>query len=276
MYDCVGLICNRHAARGGDYRPNCCFRLANEVAGWTILIETMTRTSNSERDLERYVLSNFWHEPTAPISRDFRAFYERVKSGDLDALFEYYLESLTVANLCPAFYECIGFLLSAGCGRIPRRILRQQDRGGPLESPIIRRKNFEYWHKRLLPAARRTKSWIAKRRAQAKRQGEEIKRGRMWTEYKHEVPPALNPEAAKTFVEAIRKAPDERNLPYSGKPDLIRQDLTFWGKVPKELFMLLAATRPTVMSPSHAARKIACKIANISESSATHKVRRKK
>jgi len=197
-----------------------------------------------------------------PIPEAFEPFYRRALNGDLQALVEYLKESWGRADLGPAFYQCLGYLAAKGFPehvRIVKAILNIHATGGPWKKTPAKRAIYEHWNKiftqqtvkdfdragrpMLGPSvAEEISNWLRATRTRLQESGEAATRHDLWRAYVAERLPALD---ART----------NRTNPY-------RKGL-------RELFWLLAQTQPRV-SPSQAARKVACGIAEISESAISH------
>jgi hypothetical protein len=105
-----------------------------------------------------------------------------------------------------------------------------------------RRAVYRQWNQTLVDPAHDIRDWLRARRRQLRAHGETETRPQLWLAYIAQKLPGL--EASK------------------GSADVYHSGL-------KDLFSLLAKTQPR-LTPSQAARKVACKIAGISESSASH------
>jgi hypothetical protein len=198
-----------------------------------------------------------------PVSEAFKPFYQRALNGDLEALVDYFKESWGRADLGPAFYQCLGYLTAKGFPehvRAVKAILHVHATGGSWEKPPAKLAIYEHWNKKftrqivtsfdnaggpvLGPSlAGEISDWLATARKRLVEAGEIRRRHDLWRAYIAEKLPSLDVRTSQTS-------------PYH--------------KALKELFLLLAQTQPRI-SPSQAARKVACKIAKISESTISHR-----
>jgi len=195
-----------------------------------------------------------------PIPESFRPFYERAHEGDLEALVEYYKESWWRADLGSAFYQCLGYFAAKSFPKhvkIVEAILRINKTGKPPRPRKLatyrhwyetffkteaRRAVYRQRNQALVDPAHDIRDWLRDRRRQLRARGETETRPQLWLAYIAQTLPGL--EASKARADDY----------HSGL---------------KDLFSLLAKTQPR-LSPSQAARKVACKIARISESSVSH------
>jgi len=228
----------------------------------------------------------FWHNPPDP-GPDFAPFYRRALSGDLRALLDFYRTHGT--NPGAAFYQCIGYLAAGGSAeeaKIVQKIASINLRGGPQRSGWAKRESVREWEMRLLPPAQFAAEWISQqRKGTPAGRHRPLNRERLWQEY---VDHALHPatpgirqylesgiDAQREFKPIYRisdsghssrkehRAPVLSHGESKARERGMRSHITELGLahgiIPKELFLELARTTPTPVSPSVAVRRFAQK-----------------
>jgi hypothetical protein len=111
---------------------------------------------------------------------------------------------------------------------------------GRKKTPEGQKAEFKYWHAQLQPLAKRAKGWIKKQRHEK----ESMNRSTLWREY-------VGTEASQPHPDEVAGVLQERDSQPPIWPALYLQ----LGIVPRELFMLLAQTKPRTLSPSTAVRQ---------------------
>lgn len=202
--------------------------------------------------------------PASRPSNEFLPYLERALRGDLDALVEFYCNASTPSE--PAFFECLGQLVVRGGGKIIRRIMNKQMwTGKELKAQVyagLRETKTQMFGRRsssasvgplrevyrggLMPVAEKAACWI---KARKKQNGNLLtNREQLWRDYVNE---------SKSLTQC---SSEERGILTDGhwlnsdKPVSHERYLQF-GIVPRQLFLLLAQTRPKSLAPSEAVRQ---------------------
>jgi hypothetical protein len=229
----------------------------------------------------------FWPNPPNP-DPDFAAFYERAMSGDLGALVEFY--RARGSNPGAAFYQCIGYLAARGSAeeaKTVRKILSINLGGGPQLSGSAKRELVREWEKRLLPPAQLAANWISQQRMKERAQNcRRLNREQLWQEYldqnlhpaTHEIRQHLergieaqeriqpqyrisdSAKSSRKKLRALALTPGETKARKRGIRNYITKNWLAYGIIPNELFLELARTTPSRLSPSIAVRRFGRKL----------------
>jgi hypothetical protein len=229
-----------------------------------------------------------WAHPPDP-DPNFGPFYDRALSGDLGALVDFYCGQRFDPGA--AFYQCIGFLAARGTAeetkKIVEKIISINIRGGPQRTGSGRKASIREEERRLLPAAKLAAVWISRRRKRDRAEScPRLNRELLWQEYiDHNLPihtPGIqqsleigieaqngtNPSTESRIptawsAEGLRDlvlTPDSIQTRNRGFRSYITEAGLAHGIAPKELFLDLARTTPSTLSPSIAVRRFARKL----------------
>ena len=229
-----------------------------------------------------------WAHPPDPDS-NFAPFYHRALSGDLRALVDFYCGQ--GFNPGTAFYQCIGFLAARGTAeetkKIVEKIISINIRGGPQRTGSGRKASIREEERRLLPAAKLAALWISRRRRRDRAEScPRLNRELLWQEYIDHYLPLTTPGIRESLEIGIKAqngtqpiyrisnsttwsarglrdlvlTPDSVQTRNRGVGNYIAEAGLAHGIAPKELFLDLARTTPSTLSPSIAVRRFARKL----------------
>jgi hypothetical protein len=220
-----------------------------------------------------------------PIDPEFAPSYEQVLQGKAQAILRYCDEHWEQGNLCGSFYEMLGRLFTLKLYKIADTILRNIERrrvsGWPGE-----RKTYGYWYAKLEVLCRRTRESI---RAALKASPNST-REQLWCAYvsqpawkirskqdrKHH---KLRQQAIRKELLQGRKSATKRATKQpseSGRLITLVNAFGSFNLVPKEVFFDLALTKRDAgrrkfrLTPSDVARRYACQVTSLSESTVSH------
>ncbi len=181
------------------------------------------------------------------IPDGFRPFYERALKGELQALVEYYKESWHRDDLGSAFYQCLGYFAAKSFPqhvKIVESVLRINKTGrGTFNQRPAKLAVYRNWNETYRRSAKGIRKWLKAKRRKLDTEGLVLTRQELWRAYTKD------------------------NLPELDEADVGKDD---YHRGLRELFRLLAQSNPR-LTPSIAARAVACRIAGISQSSVSHK-----
>ncbi|MBZ5701008.1 MAG: hypothetical protein LAN84_04105 [Acidobacteriia bacterium] len=246
------------------------------------------------------------HPLRSPVDVRFRPFYERILKGDLQAIEDYLDENVDRSNLDTSFYELVGRLTEIRrFAVVADQILKDFERRDLLPSD---RDVYRHWYRALKPLCLQARQFIRVARAscptvsrgklwrdyvlqplptvryirfagnadEERLQDEENKRHKelrrlagvellAWSE-------SQTIDSIRSQLEALGCHGRELNILtqsrfHQGQVDRFRP----FNLVPREIFLDLAKTTPGPLTPAFVARHYACRIARISEGTASHK-----
>jgi hypothetical protein len=229
----------------------------------------------------------FWPNPPDP-DPNFAPFYQRVMSGDLRALVDFY--RVRGSNPGAAFYQCIGYLAACGSAeeaKTVQKITNINLRGGPQRSASAKGESVREWERRLLQPAQSAAEWISQQRKRDRAEKHPpLTRERLWQEHVDQNLRAATPgirrhlesgvdsqrgtqpiyrisdstRSSRMELRALVLAQGEVKAKERGIRHHITEVGLAHGIIPKELFLELARTTPTPLSPSVAVRRFARKL----------------
>ena len=234
----------------------------------------------------------------APVDTRFLPYHEQMLKGNANAILDYYLASHGTRELGASFHELLGRLFTVRYFRIADTILSEIERRGVWYAPSAL-DSYRYWYKRLKPLCEKAQAFI--RAAYGKNYAGD--RETLWKNYVFQPLPNVrfiifrgvpdedtlqqreNADQQKKrrsdLEELIRWCETPRKMRLADEPKKpalfqVVNALSPYGLVPKDVFFDLAlskmreAERIILLSPAKVARRYACKIAGISESTASH------
>jgi hypothetical protein len=236
-----------------------------------------------------------FHPLRKPVDPTFAPYYERILDGDPRAVLDYLDTNVPRKQLDASFYEVVGRLETMRFYSVANQILKDIERRGVIGWPT-KRDSYRRWYAAILPFCQRARDFIRK----AYRVSPPENREALWQSYVFQPLPdvrfisfrgqpnedSLQKEENAQHQQARRNTIEEL-LTWSEslqKPSLIDavQKFSPWGFVPKEVFFDLAQTqirlgrRVFSWRPAQIARRCACRIVDISESTASHRNVRKR
>ena len=234
------------------------------------------RKKNTPRNLRKTSTRKAAHPLAARpaqsrLDERFAPYYERVLSGDVEALVGYYKEFGWVEpDLGSAFYECLGYFATSpypAHHSVVRKILKL---GVPLDTTVAKKRIYKSWADTILPMAQAAKKCIR----QARKNQEDLSRNQLWRAYWCEEVPDLKPDQQRKRREQLSRVFDELEIDDSLPLITVLYKCLAWNKIPKKLFFALAQRKPTI-PPSQAVRRFVCELVGISESTISRKSLRK-
>lgn len=236
---------------------------------------TKAEAKESLRTDAHLLVLEFTREPLSlPVDLQFAPFYEELLKGNAEAILRYCDDNWELGNLGRSFYEFLGRLVVVRAYRIAEAILANVERRPVSEMPSERR-TYEFWYKRIKPWCDRARKFIrGTHKSNAQRNRENI-----WTDYcfqpAWEIKTQQDKEHHEIRTRAIRDLIKAHGSAQSTFITTVNEFGSF-GLVPKQIFFDLALTtissgsRAVRFTPAHVARKYACRITGISESTASH------
>ncbi len=220
-----------------------------------------------------------------PIDRQFAPYYEQVLQGNAEAIIRYCDQHWEQGKLSGSFYEMLGRLFTLKFYRIADTILRNIERRRVAGWPS-KRSAYRYWHEKLKPLCDRARDSI---RAALKANPQST-REQCWEKYISEPVWKVNNERDsehhKLRLQAIQtellqgpESATEKAAKQSSKSGCLITLVNAFGSfnlLSREVFDELALTRADSgqrkfrLRPSEVARKYACKITDLSESTVSH------
>lgn len=220
-----------------------------------------------------------------PVDPQFAPYYDEVRHGDAGAIIRYCDKYWEQGNLASSFFEMVGRLFSLKFYSVADLILRDLERR-PVAGWPSKRQAFGYWYRKLKPLCDRGRDFI---RA-ALRLGPDSTRERLWVAYiaqpAWEIRSEQDSEHHIKRQQAIRsellEGPESvanratKQSSESGRTITLVNGFGSFNLLPKEVFFDLALTkfdggRKFCLTPSAVARKYACQIAGLSESTVGHR-----
>jgi hypothetical protein len=219
------------------------------------------------------------------VDPHFAPYYQQLLEGNAHAILRYCDEFWEQGNLAGSFYELVGRLFTLKFYQIADTILRDIERrrvtGWPSE-----RKSYEHWYRKLKSLCDRARdSMRTTLTANAVSTREQL-----WEKYVSQpvwqIRTARDTEHCKIRQESIRKELLEgpgsatqratKQLSESGRLITLVNAFGSYDLLPREIFDSLALTRMDSgrrkfrLTPSDVARKYACQITDLSESTVSH------
>jgi hypothetical protein len=211
----------------------------------------------------------------SPVDSQFEPYYQQLLQGNARAILRYCDEHWERDDLSSSFFELLGRLFMISFYRIAATSLANIARRRTSGSPS-KRKVYEHWYRGVLkPRCDRAREFLR----EAHRSGAQKRREELWRDYCFQPAWPLETEVDKQHHEkrthAIEELIDSHGSTQSSLITTVHEFGSF-GLVPKEIFFDLALSRAISgrrtfsLKPAQVARKYACRIMNISESTASH------
>ncbi|MFZ1973085.1 MAG: hypothetical protein WAU89_09580 [Candidatus Acidiferrales bacterium] len=211
----------------------------------------------------------------SPVDPHFEPYYQQVLQGNARAILRYCDEYWERGCLSDSFFELLGRLFVISfydvAATILSNIARRRVAGLPRKQKV-----YEYWYRKVLkPKCDRARQFLRN----AYRSDTHKRREELWPEYCLEPSWTLETEADRQYHEMRRQAVKELTEAHSSRESsfiTMVNEFGGFGLVPKEIFFDLALTqvvsdhRVFRLTPAQVARKYACRITGISESTASH------
>lgn len=218
-----------------------------------------------------------------PVDPTFTPYYQRVLQGDVRAISEYCDAHWEKGDCDSSFFEFLGRLFAVKFYKISAGILRNIERRGVLGF-VNQRTVFDSWYQRLKPRCDEARQFA---RAYQKSTGN-WKRGQLWDSYISKPGgPKFPSEQCKgrhrfraKAIQRLRRIHISKvSRKFEAQNGSLLDRVNEFGSfhlLPKDIFFDLAITkidagRPAFrFTPSAVARKWACQLAGISESTVSH------
>jgi hypothetical protein len=210
------------------------------------------------------------------IDPKFEPYYRQVLQGNARAVLQYCDEHWERGNLSSSFFELLGRLFMISfyqvAGTILSNVARRRVSGSPNKRNV-----YEHWYRRILkPRCERARDFVRKaHKSDAPRRGDEI-----WSDYCFQPAWDLRTETDIQHHEmrkiAIKELIEARGSSSQSSLITVVHEFGSFGLIPKKIFFELSLTqiragrRVFCLTPARVARKYACLITNISESTASH------
>jgi hypothetical protein len=217
----------------------------------------------------RFIAQEFSRHPLrTPIDARFRPYYERILSGDLHAIDDYLHENKGRLDVDASFYELIGRLVPLAFSSVARQIVKGFQRRELLPTG---RATYAFYFERLVPLCRLARQFVVREH----RSESCSNREQLWQKYVFQPLPELDALQQELRREAIKILLEGQEVesPFLDSVNAFAA----YGFVPKNVFKDIALTRIEsgkrcfVSTPALLARRYACRIAGISEGTASHK-----
>jgi hypothetical protein len=211
----------------------------------------------------------------SPVDPHFEPYYRQALQGNARAILDYCDEHWERGELSSSFFELLGRLFIISFYKVVATLLSNIARRRVSGSPS-KRNVYEYWYRRILkPRCDRARDFVR----DAYKSDAEKRREDLWSDYCFQPAWTLETEKDSQHHEMRRRAIEELIDAHGSAQSsfiTIVNEFGSFGLVPKEIFFDLALTqlasgrRAFRSTPSQVARKYACRIMNMSESTASH------